>query len=532
MAARRLAMDHLQELVRLHRMGTNAREVARLLELSPNTERKYREALLSLGLLDGSPSSLPSPTDLKAAMASVLPPSAVPPQMRSGIEEYRDAISLLLDEGHTAKEIRRRLRERRPEFTGSYAQVKRMVQALKRARGVRAEDVAIPVHTDPGQVVQVDFGHIGKLYDPVSKTLRPAYVFVAVMGYSRFMWARIVFDQTVETWVSLHVALFGALGGVPRVAVPDNLKAAVIRCAFTASDVPTLNRSYRELARHYGFKIDPTPPYAPPKKGKVESGVKYLKNSVLKKREGEDVNDVQAALDDFLVAEANTRIHGSMQRIPAEQWSDERGTLLPLPTVRYDPVIWREAKVHRDCHVQFKRRLYSVPWKLVGQTVLVRATSSNVVVYADDERVATHTRRDEAGMSTDESHLPVGRSDLRHRSREHWEQRAEAMGEEVRDLVQEVFDSDDVLHQLRAVQAIVTMLESYPLARAQAAAKRAIFFGTLTYRGVKKILVDALDLQPLPIATVTTGTVSQPRFARSLEEIAMFGEEGGAHGPN
>src|SRR5690606_35791598 len=98
----------------------------------------------------------------------------------------------------------------------------------------------------------------------------------------------------------------------------------------------TLNRSYRELARHYGLKIDPTPPYAPPKKGKVESGVKYLKNSVLKKREGEDVNDVQAALDDFLAKEANVRTHGSTQRVPAEQWSDERGTLLPLPTVRYD----------------------------------------------------------------------------------------------------------------------------------------------------------------------------------------------------
>jgi hypothetical protein len=244
------------------------------------------------------------------------------------------------------------------------------------------------------------------------------------------------------------------------------------------------------------------------------------------------VNDVQAALADFLVKDANVRTHGSTQRIPSEQWSDERGMLLPLPTVRYDPVIWREAKVHRDCHVQFKRRLYSVPWKLVGQTVLVRATSSNVVVYADDERVAMHMRRDEAGMSTDESHFPVGRSDLRHRSREHWEQRAEAMGEEVRELVQEVFDSDDVLHQLRAVQAIVTMLKTYPLSRAQAAAKRAIFFGTLTYCGVKKILVDALDLQPLPIPTVTTGTVSQPRFARSLEEVAMFGEAGGAHGPN
>jgi transposase len=96
-----------------------------------------------------------------------------------------------------------------------------------------------------------------------------------VLSYSRHQFARVVFDQRTETWLRLHVEAFAALGGVPRVVVPDNLKAAVIRGAFGASEEPTLNRSYRELARHYGFKIDPAPPLKPEKKGKVESGVKW-----------------------------------------------------------------------------------------------------------------------------------------------------------------------------------------------------------------------------------------------------------------
>jgi len=73
------------------------------------------------------------------------------------------------------------------------------------------------------------------------------------------------------------VAAFEHFGGVVETVVPDNLKAAVVRAAFGLSDEPALNRSYRELARHYGFNVDPTPPYQPEKKGGVESSVKYGK---------------------------------------------------------------------------------------------------------------------------------------------------------------------------------------------------------------------------------------------------------------
>ncbi len=99
--------------------------------------------------------------------------------------------------------------------------------------------------------------------------MRQAYVFVMVLGHSRHMVARLVFDQKVATWLQLHVEAFEELGGVPEVVVPDNLKTAVVRAAFGVGGATALNRSYRELARHYGFKVDPAPIYQPKKKGKV-----------------------------------------------------------------------------------------------------------------------------------------------------------------------------------------------------------------------------------------------------------------------
>jgi len=372
---------------------------------------------------------------------------------------------------------------------------------------------------------------VGKLLDPVSMKLRKAYVFVAVMGYSRLMFARLVFDQKIETWVRLHVQMFEALGAVPKVVVPDNLKAAVIRAAFTAADETTLNRSYRELGRYYGFKIDPTPPYSPQKKGKVESGVKYLKNAVLKSRDGMCLEELQKELSEFVRDTANVREHGTTFRPPIELFEEERKAMHALPSQRYDPITWHQAKVHRDCHVQFRRCRYSVPWKHVGKSVWLRASRNDIIVYADDERIATHPRQDGGGQSmTNESHLPDQRAEYRQRTQSYWQERAEQLGEEVGALVRQIWERDDVLHQLRTVQAVVKLLSGYPPHRAKAAATRALFYGVLDYRGVKNILVRALDLEPLPTTTPAVGTLRQPRFARPIAELMI--SKDATHGLN
>lgn len=514
-------MHRLQELVRLHRIGTGAREVARLLGISPNTERAYRKTLEAAKLLHGDATSLPELSALKDAVRASRPPPGPHSREVSSIEPWTDEVARLFGKGLTAKPIHDRLTLENETFEGSYSAVKRMCRRLREKRGVRAQDVAIPVETMPGAVAQVDFGYVGKLLCPQTRTLRRAWVFVMVLGYSRHMYAEIVFDQKTATWLELHRRAFEAFGGVPETVVPDNLKAAVIRAVFGTAADSELNRSYREFARYYRFKIDPTPPYAPKKKGKVESGVNYVKHNALAGREGDDITEANASLHRWSHEIAGQRVHGTTGRRPLDVFAEEeQATLTPLPAVPYEMTVWKRAKVHQDTHICFERRLYSVPWRWVGKEVWVRATRTTVAIYGDDARIATHDPRSAGKRSTVESHLPEHRRDLRHRSLDYWRQRAACIGPQTGGLVREIFDSDEVLSQLRKVQCIVTHLEGFPRERAEAASRRARFFGTYSYQGIKSILAKALDFQPLPEVLIpATEPGASPRFARNTSEL-------------
>jgi hypothetical protein len=201
--------------------------------------------------------------------------------------------------------------------------------------------------------------------------------------------------------------------------------------------------------------------------------------------------------------------------------SEERAHLLPLPAKPFELVLWHRALVHRDCHVAFDHRLYSVPWPLVGQHMWLRATPTTVTIYANDARVATHDRRGRSLRSTRDEHLPDERAPWRHRSRDYWQQRAEHIAPEVGEYVRALFDVDDVLSMLRAVQAVVTHLEKFPRERAIAACLRAQHFGALSYGAIKTILRQGLDLEPLSPTTATTPApqLASPRFARSMSEL-------------
>ena len=187
MANRRMEMHRLQELVRLHRIGTGAREVARLLKMSPNTERAYRKALEAAELLHGAATSLPELDKLKEALLASRPPPGPRSQEVSSIEPWADEVAKLFSKGLTAKPIYDRSKLENKTFEGSYPAVKRMCHRLREQRGVQAQDVAIPVETKPGEVAQVDFGYVGKLLCPQNRTLRRAWVFVVVLSYSRHM---------------------------------------------------------------------------------------------------------------------------------------------------------------------------------------------------------------------------------------------------------------------------------------------------------------------------------------------------------
>jgi transposase len=514
-------MHRLQEIVRLHRLGRSGREITRLLRMGRETVRSYMIAFGEAGLLDGNACDLPDVAPLREVVAAM---RRTPPQQRSSLERWCEQITELRGRGVGPTAIHDHLRLHAEGYDGSLASVKRLCRRLDRQRGVSATDVAIPVETAPGEVAQVDFGYAGKRYDPIDGVLRKSWVFVMTLGFSRHKFADLVFDQKVETWQRLHADAFRFFGGAPRVIVPDNLKAAVIRAAFGIDQEPVINRSYRELARHYGFQIDPAPPRSPEKKGKVEASIKYVSNNFLATWQSVDIEEDRRQLRRWLTQIAGERVHGTTGRRPRELFEEvEREALLPLPPRGWDPVVWKKAQVHRDSHVQIDGAFYSAPWGFLHQELWVRCTRHSVAIYHDDECLWTHARVARGQRRTVEDHLPDHRRDLRHRSKAHWIERARAIGEEVEQLAEAIFGSDDVLLQLRRVQAVVTHLETFPAERARSAARRALHFGLLDYAGLKGILRKGLDLEPLETGPDRLWA-QHSQFARTPEPI-LFPKE-------
>jgi len=505
-------MHDIQEVVRLHRLRCSGREIARQLGMGRETVRQYLHWLADAGMLDGPVDALPEVAQLMAVVGA----PAAPPQQVSSLAPWQGRIEPLRARGAGPKAIHDFLRLNDPEFAGSLSAVKRLCRRMDAARGPAATDVSIPVQTGPGEVAQVDFGYVGERYIPAEGVLRRCWFFAMTLGFSRRLFCDVVVDQRASTWLDLHVRAFEHFGGVPRVIVPDNLKAAVVRAAFGADDDATLNRSYRELARHHGFQIDPTPPRSPQKKGKVEGSVGYVKRNFLATCEARDLPETRECLKRWLAGVADERVHGTTGRRPRELFEEaERMALLPLPAARWELVEWKHVRLHRDSHVQVDGALYSAPWKHLGEELWARCTRGRVALYRGDELLWTHVRVERGQRSTMESHLPEHRRDLRHRSREYWLERAGLIGEQSHRLAEAIFGSDDVLLKLRKVQAVVSHLEQFPKARAEAAAQRALHFGALEYGAIKSILRQGLDLQPLPHTEPSRPWANGSRHARS-----------------
>ena len=513
MSARRIDMHRVQEVIRLHRLGRSRRVIAGQLRMGRNTIRRYQRVLANAGLLEGLADDLPTIESLQEAMAEELP--APVPESKSSVEPWKTKVEELHKTGSGPTAIHDHLRLHVADYTGHLSSVKRLCHRLTREAGPRATDVAIRVDTVPGEVGQVDFGYAGLRYDPSRGLLRKCWVFVMTLGFSREMYCDLVFDQKVKTWLDLHVGAFEYFGGVPKVIVPDNLKSAVIRASFGVDDDPVLNRSYRELARYYGFQVDPTPPCSPEKKGKVESNVKYVRRNFLDTWDTVDIEEDRRQLLRWLTEIAGQRIHGTTGRRPRDLFDEaEAQALEPLPAKRWEPVLWKKVKLHRDSHVQVDSAYYSAPWKLLGSELWARCTPHSIALWHNDKHIHTHGRVGRGQRRTVDEHLPEHRRDLRHRSREYWIERAQKLGSEVEDLATAIFDADDVLLQLRRVQSVISHLETFPRVRAQKAAARALHYRCLEYRSIKNILRKGLDLEPLPEKARKRDWASGSRFAR------------------
>jgi transposase len=505
-------MNRIHDLVHRLRCGQSERRIARDLGLSRITIHKYRALAQDRGYLDPA-----SPMPDGATLAAVLGPARPAPRVASTLKPFESTVSDLLDMGLEMAALFARLRDDFG-YTGSYSSVRRFVRRLR----PNAPRVVLRVETAPGEQAQVDFGPVGKLYDPERDRVRPAYAFVMTLSFSRHQYAELVFEQKVSTWIALHRRAFESFGGVPRCVVPDNLKAAVL---YASLHDPVLGEAYRRMALHYDFLVSPTRPHTPRHKGKVENGIHYLQRNFMAGQQFADIHQANQRLQIWVRERAGTRDHGTTHQPPYHQFTQyERAALLPLPDEPFTLCEIRPVKVHPDCHVTIDGSYYSVPYSHVGRTLDAYVGERVIELFADQTLVATHMRAVQRGQrSTRLEHYPPHKAAYLERVPARCRELAQAIGPATHGVVQTLL-SDRPLNRLRQVQAILRLEESVGPGRLEAACARAQYFGGVSYRRVKEILNAALDREPLPLDTAPPPQRAFA-FARSPREFFAEVEE-------
>jgi transposase len=281
-------------------------------------------------------------------------------------------------------------------FTGSAVIVRRFLQPV-RAAARPAAAATVRFETAPGQQGQVDFGEC-RLW--IGDAYLPAQLFVFVLSYSRRTIAFATPRARLSDFLAGHEQAFQHFGGVPECIVHDNLKPAVL--GHTAEQI-LWHPVYADFAAYYGFRPWAHWPYRPQTKGKVESGVKYVKRNALAGKRFGSWTHLNAWLLEWATTIADPRVHGTTHEVPLVRFAAER--LTPLDG---RPPYQRERVQHRivarDALVAIGGSRYSVPAQYVGATVTVHQHPDGYDILVGEHLVARHPRRERHQVQLDPAH--------------------------------------------------------------------------------------------------------------------------------
>jgi transposase len=362
---------------------------------------------------------------------------------------------------------------------------------------LKSVDVTMRQVHRAGECVFVDFaGTTISWVDSDTGIEQAAQIFVAVSGASSYTFAFAVRSQRIEDWVAAHNQMFQFFGGVHQVVVTDNLKSAVTRPGV----IPDINRTYLELARHYGCVIDTTRVRRPQDKAKVEAGVKFVSRWIsapLRRRQFFSINEINEAIAELLPV-LNERKFRKLPGCRRSRFLDiDKPALKPLPAEPFVHATWvHEQKVGSDYHVNVADHAYSVPYALVGKMVEARYTGNTVELFHDNQRVATHLRSFEQGMhTTDKAHMPDPHRSYADSTLEHFLAWSQGVGGHAELAVRAQFDGRPEYSHVgaKACRQLEYLARVHGHVRFEAACERAQLLQSLTVKSIRSILQRRLD---------------------------------------
>jgi transposase len=350
-----------------------------------------------------------------------------------------------------------------------------------------------------GEKLFVDYaGQAVDVVDPETGEIRPAQIFVAVLGASNYTFAEATWTQSLRDWIASHVRAFSFFGGVPELIVPDNLKAGVSKAHRYE---PDLNPTYQDLAEHYGMAVLPARVRKPRDKAKVEAGVLLVERwilAVLRHRTFfclEELNETIAALLDRLNDRPFQKLAGESRRTLFA--SLERSLLRPLPPAPYVFAEWKKARAGIDYHVEVDHHYYSVPYRFARAVVDVRLTERTVECFLRGRRIASHLRSYRwGGHTTLRAHLPEAHRHVAGFAPERLIDWAAKTGPATAELIRQVIARGAHPQQgYRSALGILRLGSRYGPERLEGAARHALDIGAASYRSVESILKHELDLR-------------------------------------
>lgn len=475
--------------------GRSKSEIAASLGVDRGTLRKYLAPAETAGITPGGPPMLVE-ADWRRLVAEWFP-QVVDTTLRATtwpeIAGHRDYIVAQLGQGVTQATIHQRLRDEHG-LQVSYASVKRWVAANLPEEVVRSR-VTVPRPDVPaGEEAQIDYGRLGMWTDPATGTRRRVDAFVMVLACSRHMFVFPVVKMDQTAWTAAHVAAFDFFGGVPRRLVPDNLRTGVDKADLYD---PKINRSYSELAVHYGTLIDPARAVKPKDKPRVERAMPYVRDSFWRGREFLSLQAMREEAAFWSMEVAGRRTHRGLDGAsPLSMFEAvESEALLPLPRKQFVLASWSTGKVGPDCHVKVGTALYSAPWRLVGQSLDARSTATMVQLFHRGELVKTHVAA-QRGKRTDPGDFPEEKIAFYMRTPAWCRKTAEEVGPACVEVIAALAEGG-VMFKLRQAQGILGMRDKHTPDRLEAACRKALDAGDPSYRTIKGILALGAEADPV-----------------------------------
>jgi transposase len=508
-------IDVTEILVHWH-AGRSLSEMAQSLDVDRKTLRKYVAPAVAAGIVPGG-----GPARSEEEWAELVRawfPELADTRLRQvtwpAISKHHEYITAQLKAGVRMSTIHQRLRDEQG-LAASVQSVRRYV-AANVPEEIRRSQVTVwnPRPAEAGEQAQIDYGQLGRWLDPVTGKMRTVQAFVMVLACSRHMFVRPVLTMDQRAWTECHVAAFEFFGGVPARLVPDNLKTGVDKPDLYD---PKLNRSYAELAAHYGCLIDPARAVKPRDKARVERPMPYVRDSFWRGREFASLAQMQAEGARWSLEVAGRRpcrpLEGAAPAAVFE--AAEKDVLRPLPAEPFVLATWATAKIGPDIHAQVDKVLYSVPWQHIGKTADVRLTATMVQFFIGGQLVKTHPRK-LRGKATDFGDYPPEKIAFHMRTPAWCRRQATGIGPACEQVISELL-TDNALYRLRSAQGVISLADKHDPARLEAACAKAITAGDPSYRTIKGILAAGAERDQLPAAA---GDGGAPAFLRGPASFA------------